>query len=153
MEGILLRVTVERVTRSRVHLRLDLQSDDPREARISLLKHNMALVRVTRVFEANSTAYMVMRFERGASFEHWLRTLGRILPGPGSPAHAVLLTALLDPEESVDTRITAARTLWTLGVRALPGTRLLPVTPEQRRRADVIAQRLKAQSGPPRGLK
>ena len=43
-----LRVTVERVTRSRVHLRLDLQSDEPREARISLLKHNMALVRVTR---------------------------------------------------------------------------------------------------------
>lgn len=43
-----LRVTVERVTRSRVHLRLDLQSDDPREARISLLKHNMALVRMTR---------------------------------------------------------------------------------------------------------
>ena len=43
-----LRVTVERVTRARVHLRLDLQSDDPREARISLLKHSMALVRVTR---------------------------------------------------------------------------------------------------------
>jgi hypothetical protein len=43
-----LRVTVERVTRSRVYVRLDLQSDDPREARISLLKHNMALVRVTR---------------------------------------------------------------------------------------------------------
>ncbi|MDP1849143.1 MAG: CAP domain-containing protein [Solirubrobacteraceae bacterium] len=43
-----LRVTVERVTRSRVHVRLDLQSDEPREARISLLKHNMALVRVTR---------------------------------------------------------------------------------------------------------
>lgn len=43
-----LRVTLERVTRSRVHLRLDLQSDDPRDARISLLKHNMALVRITR---------------------------------------------------------------------------------------------------------
>lgn len=43
-----LRVAVERVTRSHVHLRLDLQSDEPREARISLLKHNMALVRVTR---------------------------------------------------------------------------------------------------------
>ncbi|WP_375766285.1 hypothetical protein NR798_31905 [Archangium gephyra] len=56
----------------------------------------------------------------------WLRTLGRITPGPGSPAHALLLAALLDQAESVDTRITAARTLWTLGVRALPGTRLLP---------------------------
>lgn len=46
--AVSLRVAVDRVTRSHVHLRLDLRSDDPREARISLLKHNMALVRVTR---------------------------------------------------------------------------------------------------------
>jgi serine/threonine protein kinase len=36
-----------------------------------------SIVRVTRVFEANSTAYMVMRFERGQNFEEWLRDLGR----------------------------------------------------------------------------
>jgi serine/threonine protein kinase len=29
------------------------------------------------VFEANSTAYMVMSFERGQSFENWLKALGR----------------------------------------------------------------------------
>ena len=34
-------------------------------------------MRVTRVFEANSTAYMVMRFEQGQSFEAWLNGLGR----------------------------------------------------------------------------
>ena len=34
-------------------------------------------MRVTRVFEANSTAYMVMRFEQGQSFEAWLKGLGR----------------------------------------------------------------------------
>ena len=33
---------------------------------------------MTRVFEANSTAYMVMRFESGRSFESWLRQLGRL---------------------------------------------------------------------------
>ena len=36
-----------------------------------------SIVRVTRVFEANSTAYMVMRFEQGQSFEDWLTSLGR----------------------------------------------------------------------------
>ena len=30
-----------------------------------------------RVLEANSTAYMVMRFELGLSFEAWLRSLSR----------------------------------------------------------------------------
>ena len=35
-----------------------------------------SIVRVTRVFEANSTAYMVMRFEQGLSFEAWLTSLG-----------------------------------------------------------------------------
>src|SRR6516165_11458838 len=33
--------------------------------------------RVTRVFEANSTAYMVMRFEQGQSLEDWLAGPGR----------------------------------------------------------------------------
>jgi hypothetical protein len=43
-----LRVTVERVTRARVYLRLDLQSDEPRKARISLFNGPMALSRMTR---------------------------------------------------------------------------------------------------------
>ena len=43
-----LRVSIERVTPSRVHLRLDLHSGDPRDARISLLQHATPLVRVTR---------------------------------------------------------------------------------------------------------
>jgi serine/threonine protein kinase len=36
-----------------------------------------SVVQVTRVFEAFSTAYMVMVFERGQSFEGWLKHLGR----------------------------------------------------------------------------
>jgi hypothetical protein len=43
-----LRVVVERVTRTRVHLRLDLQSTESREARISLLHRGDALLRVNR---------------------------------------------------------------------------------------------------------
>ena len=36
-----------------------------------------SIVRVSRVFEVHSTAYMVMDFERGPSFEAWLKNLGR----------------------------------------------------------------------------
>jgi len=43
-----LKVLVERVTATRVHLRLDLQSTEAREARISLLHKGAALMRVTR---------------------------------------------------------------------------------------------------------
>lgn len=43
-----LRVVVERVTRTRVHLRLNLLSTEAREARISLLHGTNALLRVTR---------------------------------------------------------------------------------------------------------
>ena len=39
------------------------------EARTLARFEHPTIVRVTRVFEANSTAYMVMRFERGQSFE------------------------------------------------------------------------------------
>ena len=35
------------------------------------------IVRVTRVFEALSTAYMVMDFEKGGPFQVWLEALGR----------------------------------------------------------------------------
>ena len=42
------------------------------EARTLARFEHPSIVRVTRVFEANSTAYMVMRFEQGQSFEAWL---------------------------------------------------------------------------------
>ena len=47
------------------------------EARTLARFEHTSIVRVTRVFETNSTAYMVMRFEEGESFEIWLRDLGR----------------------------------------------------------------------------
>ena len=47
------------------------------EARTLARFEHPTIVRVTRVFEANSTAYMVMRFEQGQSFEAWLASLGR----------------------------------------------------------------------------
>jgi hypothetical protein len=47
------------------------------EARTLARFEHPSIVRVTRVFEANATAYMVMRFEEGDSFEAWLRSLGR----------------------------------------------------------------------------
>src|SRR5262245_35874278 len=47
------------------------------EARTLARFEHPSIVRVTRVFEANSTAYMVMRFEQGHSFEDWLTGLGR----------------------------------------------------------------------------
>jgi serine/threonine protein kinase len=47
------------------------------EARTLARFEHPSIVRVTRVFEANSTAYMVMRFEQGQSFEAWLAGLGR----------------------------------------------------------------------------
>ena len=48
------------------------------EARTLARFEHPSIVRVTRVFEANSTAYMVMRFEQGQSFEAWLNSLGRL---------------------------------------------------------------------------
>ncbi len=48
-----------------------------REARTLARFEHPAIVRVARVFEAHSTAYMVMRFEAGRSLEEWLVDLGR----------------------------------------------------------------------------
>ena len=48
-----------------------------KEARTLARFEHSSIVRVSRVFEANSTAYMVMSFERGQSLEAWLRGLGR----------------------------------------------------------------------------
>src|SRR5262252_3397055 len=47
------------------------------EARTLARFEHPSIVRVTHAFEANSTAYMVMRFEEGQSFENWLTGLGR----------------------------------------------------------------------------
>jgi serine/threonine protein kinase len=47
------------------------------EARTLARFEHPSIVRVTRVFEANSTAYMVMRFEKGQSLDDWLDSLGR----------------------------------------------------------------------------
>ena len=56
-----LRVVVERVTRTRVYLRLDLQSSDPRSARISLFNERRALVRTTRTITGPSQRITLMR--------------------------------------------------------------------------------------------
>jgi serine/threonine protein kinase len=48
------------------------------EARTLARFDHPSIVRVTRVFEANATAYMVMRLEQGQSFEAWLNDLGRL---------------------------------------------------------------------------
>ena len=47
------------------------------EARTLARFEHPSIVRVARVFEANATAYMVMRFEQGPSFAAWLASLGR----------------------------------------------------------------------------
>ncbi len=48
-----------------------------KEARTLARFEHSSIVSVSRVFEANSTAYMVMGFERGQSLEAWLNGLGR----------------------------------------------------------------------------
>jgi serine/threonine protein kinase len=47
------------------------------EARMLARFRHPSIVRVARVFEALSTAYMVMDFEEGQPLEQWLRGLGR----------------------------------------------------------------------------
>jgi len=47
------------------------------EARMLARFRHPSIVRVSRVFEANSTAYMVMDFEAGQNFEAWIGGLGR----------------------------------------------------------------------------
>jgi TPR repeat protein len=48
------------------------------EARTLARFQHSSIVRVRGVLEANSTAYMVMDFERGRNFEAWLTGLGRL---------------------------------------------------------------------------
>lgn len=47
------------------------------EARTLAVFKHPSIVDVFRIFEANATAYMVMEFIRGESFEDWLRKLHR----------------------------------------------------------------------------
>ena len=56
-----LKVVVERVTRTRVHLRVDLLGTEPREARISLLHQRTPLVRVTRRLSGPSERFSIRR--------------------------------------------------------------------------------------------
>jgi Protein kinase domain len=53
------------------------RSNSLQEARTLARFQHPSVVRVRRVFEANSTAYMVMDFERGQNFEVWLKVLAR----------------------------------------------------------------------------
>ena len=74
-----LKVVVERVTRTRVHLRVDLLSTEPRVARISLLHQRTPLVRVTRRISGPSERFSLPRpRERITSVGVLLR---------GSPTH------------------------------------------------------------------
>ena len=66
------------------------------EARTLARFEHPSIVRVTRVFEAHATAYMVMRFEAGLSFEDWLRSLGR---PPTQDELDAILVPLLDALE------------------------------------------------------
>jgi TPR repeat protein/serine/threonine protein kinase len=66
------------------------------EARTVARFRHPSIVRVTRVFEANSTAYMVMDFEKGQTFEDWLGGLGR---PPTQPELDGITMALLDALE------------------------------------------------------
>lgn len=61
-----------------------------------------------------------------ADRERWVETLGRISQGPQAPACPLLRQVFLDARESVSTRRVAARSLWLLGVRGLPGPELAP---------------------------
>ncbi len=81
-----LKVVVERVTRTRVHVRVDLLSSEPRVARISLLRHRTPLVRVTRRLSGRSQRISLRRpRERVTSVGVLLR---------GSPTHVGVASRL-----------------------------------------------------------
>jgi Protein kinase domain len=60
-----------------------------------------SVVRISRVFEAHSTAYMVMLFEQGRSFEAWLKSLDR---APSQEELDRISGPLLDALEIVHTQ-------------------------------------------------
>ena len=47
------------------------------EARTLALFRHPSIVQVRKLLQLNNTAYMVLAFEQGGSFRHWLRRLGR----------------------------------------------------------------------------
>ena len=73
-----------------------------KEARTLARFEHSSIVRVSRVFEANSTAYMVMSFERGQSFEAWLKALGRPPTQAELDAIVVPLLAALEMMHAAD---------------------------------------------------
>src|SRR5262245_13494128 len=73
-----------------------------KEARTLARFEHSSIVRVSRVFEANSTAYMVMSFERGQSLESWLRGLGRPPAQEELDAILVPLLAALEVMHAAD---------------------------------------------------
>ena len=81
-----LKVVVERVTRTRVHLRVDLLSSQPRDARISLLSGRSALVRVTRRINGPSERISLPRPRRRVT------SVGVLVRG--SPLHIALASRL-----------------------------------------------------------
>lgn len=68
------------------------------EARTLARFRHPSIVQIFRIFEANSTAYMVMAFENGSSLEAWLRGLGR---PPLQTELDLLLHPLLDALEQM----------------------------------------------------
>jgi TPR repeat protein/tRNA A-37 threonylcarbamoyl transferase component Bud32 len=73
-----------------------------KEARTLARFEHSSIVRVSRVFEVNSTAYMVMSFERGQSFESWLKGLGRPPAQAELDAIVVPLLAALEMMHAAD---------------------------------------------------
>lgn len=63
------------------------------EARTLARLEHPSIVRVLRVFEANSTAYMVMHFEDGHSFDAWLTSIHR---APTQQELDAIIAPLLD---------------------------------------------------------
>jgi hypothetical protein len=66
------------------------------EARMLARFEHPSIVRVTRIFLTNATAYMVMRFEEGQSFAGWLKALDR---PPTQGELDALIKPLLDAVE------------------------------------------------------
>jgi hypothetical protein len=81
-----LKVVVERVTRTRVHLRVDLLTSEPREARISLLNRRTPLVRVTRRLDGPSQRFSLRRPRQR------ITSVGVLVRG--SPAHVAVAARL-----------------------------------------------------------
>lgn len=94
-----LKVVVERVTRRRVHLRLDLLSTEARRARISLLNGSRALTRVTRRISGPTKRISLPRPRRR------ITTVAVLLRG--SPSHVGVAARLATDIAAVSARAAA----------------------------------------------